>query len=138
MTDRPVTQEISSDEQDVRQIEVIFAELEEAFAEHDAAKFDSRFTSDVVFTAVNGQRFYSWEEIHSYHRERLTHHADGIRTWYEIDHIAFPTETVALVFLRQPVRTPQDQRANIGTWVLTKKDGSWWVCAMQNTAIAST
>lgn len=91
----------------------------------------------MVFTAVNGRRFHGWDDIHGYHRERLAHHADDISTWYEIDSITFPAPTVALVFLRQPVRTPQGQRANIGTWVLTKRDGAWWVRTAQNTGITA-
>ncbi|NYH80391.1 uncharacterized protein (TIGR02246 family) [Actinopolyspora biskrensis] len=137
MRDRPKAHDAVGDEDDARAIRRIFTELREAFAEHDAEKFDERFASDVVFTAVNGQRFHGWEEIHRYHRERLTHHAEGIRTWYEIDRITFPDPSVAVVFLRQPVVTRDDQRASIGTWVLVKKEGSWWFCAMHNTGIAS-
>lgn len=136
MPHRPVTEKQAPDEHDVRAIEELFADIQAAFAEHDVVKFDARFTADVVFTAVNGRRFHGWEEIHAYHRERLEHHADDITTWYEIDHITFPEPTVALVFLRQPMVTPGGRRANIGTWVLVKRDGTWWFSAMQNTGIA--
>ncbi|WP_046472328.1 SgcJ/EcaC family oxidoreductase [Allosalinactinospora lopnorensis] len=136
MTDRPSTQDIPDDDADVRRIKEVFAELEAAFAEQGAAGFDGRFTADIVFTAVNGRRFHGWEESHAYHKERLENHADGIRTWYEIDRITFPAPDVAVAFVRQPVATPVDERTNVGTWVLVKKNGQWWVSAIQNTGVA--
>ncbi|MHC8563151.1 SgcJ/EcaC family oxidoreductase [Streptomyces albidoflavus] len=116
VTDRPDTQECQTDKDDVRLIEGIFADLESAFAEHDAAKFDERFTADVVFTAVNGARFLGWEKIHAYHSERLTGHAGGIDTWYEIEHITFPAPDVAVVFppAHRGVRTQAGQCGNVG------------------------
>ncbi|WP_410582607.1 SgcJ/EcaC family oxidoreductase [Amycolatopsis sp. lyj-108] len=137
MTVRPLAHDIPGDEEDIRAITAVFTELEAAFAEHDAAKFDARFAEDVIFTAVNGVRFTGWDDIHAYHQERLEHHAEGIRTWYEIDRITFPAPGAALVFVRQPVRTEHGTRSNIGTWVLSKKDGQWWVAAIQNTAVAA-
>lgn len=136
MTDRPAAHDTPADDEDVQQITEIFTELESAFVEHDAVKFDGRFTSDIVFTAVNGHRFHGWEEIHAYHKERLEHHAEGIRTWYEIDGITFPSPDIATAFVRQPVTTPEGERTNVGTWVLTKKNGTWWICAIQNTGVA--
>ncbi|MEW1818377.1 MULTISPECIES: SgcJ/EcaC family oxidoreductase [Streptomyces] len=138
MTDRPDTQEARTDEDDMRLIEEIFAELGSAFAEHDAARFDERFTADIVFTAVNGVRFFGWEEIHAYHRERLTGHAEGISTWYEIERVTFPAPDVAVVFFRQPVVVSGHERANVGTWVLVKREGQWWISAGQNTGVAVT
>jgi uncharacterized protein (TIGR02246 family) len=135
---RPLTQDIPGDEEDVSSITAIFAELTAAFAEHDAVKFDARFAADIVFTAVNGVRFTCWEDIHAYHKERLDHHAEGIRTWYEIDRITFPAPGVAIAFVRQPVTTEHGTRTNVGTWVLSQKDGQWWVCAIQNTAVAQS
>ncbi|MFJ2350026.1 hypothetical protein [Streptomyces antimycoticus] len=38
---------------------------------------------------------------------------------------------------RQHCATPQDSGANAGTWVLTSKDGAWWVCTVQNTRITT-
>lgn len=136
MTERPETQQAPSDEDDVRRIKELFAELETAFAEQDAATFDARFTADIVFTAVNGTRFTNWDELHAYHRERLTGHADGITTWYEIERVTFPTPDVAVVSFRQPIVVGDHRRANVGTWVLVKRDGQWWVSAGQNTGVA--
>ncbi|MET8678601.1 SgcJ/EcaC family oxidoreductase [Streptomyces sp. NPDC004647] len=137
MADRPSTQDNRNDEDDVRRIEEIFSELESAFADHDAARFDARFTADVVFTAVNGTRFVGWEELHTYHRERLVGHAEGIKTWYEIENITFPTPEVAVVVFRQPIVIADHKRSNVGTWVLVKKDESWWIAAGQNTGVTA-
>ncbi|MEW1750645.1 SgcJ/EcaC family oxidoreductase [Streptomyces angustmyceticus] len=138
MTDRPDTQGVQTNNDDARLIAEIFSDLGSAFAEHDAAKFDERFTADIVFTAVNGTRFFGWEEIHAYHNERLTGHAEGINTWYEIERITFPTSDVAVVFFRQPIVVSEHMRANVGTWVLVKREGQWWISAGQNTAVAVT
>lgn len=67
MTTRPTTQDGPAAQQDIREIETLFAELITAFDEHDAVAFDSRFTDDVVFTAVNGMRFTNWADLHAYH-----------------------------------------------------------------------
>jgi uncharacterized protein (TIGR02246 family) len=137
MTVRPLAQDSPGAEEDVRAIKEVFAELEDAFAAHDAVKFDDRFTQDVVFTAVDGVRFTGWGDIHAYHKERLDHHAVGISTWYEIDGISFPAPDIAVAFVRQPVRAPDgSRRTNVGTWVLTRKADRWWICAIQNTAVA--
>ncbi|KUL43407.1 hypothetical protein ADL28_42835 [Streptomyces violaceusniger] len=65
------------------------------------------------------------------------HHAEGFRTSLEIDHITFPAADVAVVSTRQHWATPQDSGANAGTWILTRKDGAWWVCTVQNTRITT-
>lgn len=137
MKNRPAAQNVSISDADVDQIRNIFVELEAAFVEHDAEKFDSCFTSDIIFTAVNGQRFYGWADIHAYHKERLDNHAAGIRTRYEVDTITFPAPDVAVAFVRQPIVTSAGERSNIGTWVLVRKEGAWWICAIQNTGVAT-
>ena len=137
MKDRPSTQSVSASDTDVNQIRNIFTELESAFVEHNAERFDSRFTSDIIFTAVNGQRFHGWKDIHAYHKERLDNHAAGIQTWYEVDTITFPAPDVAVAFVRQPVVTLTGKRSNVGTWVFVKKQGTWWICAIQNTGVAT-
>ena len=137
MTPRPTSQDIPVRQQDVREIETLFTELISAFDAHDAVAFDSRFTEDILFTAVNGVRFTNWADLHTYHRERLTHHAEGIETWYEIEQITFPAPDIAIAAVRQPMRIATGTRENVGTWVLVRKDGRWWVCAIQNTGVAS-
>lgn len=136
MTVRPLRQNATDGKGDTDAIEDIFVELTTAFAERDAAKFDHRFTEDAVFTAVNGRRFTNWQDLHAYHKDRLANHADGIRTWYEIERIIFPGPDIAVVAIRQPLHTSNGVRANVGTWVLVKRNGQWWVCAVQNTGVA--
>ncbi|SFT81404.1 conserved hypothetical protein [Actinopolyspora lacussalsi subsp. righensis] len=136
MSNRPKAHHDDDHEEDLHAIRKVFDELETAFVEHDAAKFDDRFTADTVFTAVNGVRFQDWQELHEYHKERLENHADGIRTWYEIEQVIFPRSDVAIVCLRQPAISQAGRRANVGTWILSKLDGQWWICAAQNTGVA--
>lgn len=137
METRPTALPGPADDTDTERIREVFSELEAAFAAQDAAAFDARFTADIVFTAVDGRRFHGWEPIHAYHKERLENHAGGIRTWYEVESVGFPAPGVAVAAVRQPVVTPVDERANVGTWVLVKRDGRWWVCAIQNTGVAA-
>ncbi|WP_369200774.1 SgcJ/EcaC family oxidoreductase [Streptomyces sp. PU-14G] len=124
-------------EEDRQRIRELFTELEAAFAQADAARFDAPFAADVVFTAVDGARFAGWEALHAYHRDRLSTPTDAITTWYELEHIAFPAPDVAVVALRQPIEVAGSRRANVGTWTLIKRDGSWWVSAAQNTGVAT-
>jgi ketosteroid isomerase-like protein len=56
MTERPSAQEISDPTSDVRRIEELFNALQAAALAHDAAAFNSRYTSDVTFTVGDGRR----------------------------------------------------------------------------------
>ncbi|MFF0629442.1 SgcJ/EcaC family oxidoreductase [Streptomyces sp. NPDC004296] len=123
---------------DAHHITNLFNELETAFTEQDATKFDQHFTNDVIFTAVNGTRLTGWQALHTYHRERLTHHTHNIQTWYEIEHITFPHPNIAIVFFRQPITTPHHQRTNVGTWILIKQNHQWHITAGQNTNVTPT
>lgn len=136
MTTRPAGQNEPASPADIHAVEALFADLIAAFDAHDAVAFDKWFTDDIVFTAVDGTRYTNWTDLHAYHRERLTHHAEGIETWYEIDQITFPAPDVAVAAVRQPIRSPAGARENIGTWVLVRKQDRWWVCAIQNTGVA--
>ncbi|MFG2093692.1 SgcJ/EcaC family oxidoreductase [Streptomyces sp. NPDC048612] len=136
MTVQPGTSVLQSD--DAGRITALFQELESAFTEQNAVRFDGCFTEDVVFTAVDGTRFVGWEALHAYHRERFGGHADGIETWYEIESLTFPSPDVAVVFFRQPIVMGQHRRENVGTWVLVRRDGQWYVSAAQNTGVVGT
>ncbi|MEU7317214.1 SgcJ/EcaC family oxidoreductase [Streptomyces sp. NPDC007083] len=143
MSDRPSTPTTPRDEEgtarfkeDKHRIEELFADLEAAITQADAARFDAPFAADVVFTAVDGARFVGWKALHAYHRERLSTPTDAITTWYELEHITFPAPDVAVVALRQPIEVAGTRRANVGTWTLIRRNGSWWVSAAQNTGVA--
>lgn len=58
--------------EETARIRELLAELEAAFAQADAERFDAPFTADIVFTAVDGARFVGWEALHAYHRDRLS------------------------------------------------------------------
>ncbi|MEJ8652558.1 SgcJ/EcaC family oxidoreductase [Streptomyces sp. MS1.AVA.3] len=132
-----MTQDAPAREEDVRRIKEMFTELEAAATAHDAVALNGRFTADVTFTVADGRRFDGWEQIHAHHEERLEHHAEGFRTWFEIDAMAFPTPDVAVVSARQLWSAPHGEGVNTGTWVLTRKNGAWWFCAVQNTGVTA-
>ncbi|WP_094979759.1 YybH family protein [Rhodococcus pyridinivorans] len=134
---RPQTDHTTAEQRKINEIDALFSDLITAFDRHDAMEFDRRFTEDVVFTGVDGARFTNWAELHAYHQERLTHHGGGITTWYEREAIRFPSPDVAVVAVRQPIDTAAGSRANVGTWVLIRRAGQWWVCAMQNTGVTA-
>lgn len=123
---------------DTHAITHLFHQLETAFAEHDATKFDQPFTDNVIFTTVNGKRLIGWKALHAYHQERLQNHAHNIQTHYHIEKITYPNPQTAIVFLRQPITHPHHQQENVGTWILIKQNNQWHITAGQNTHVTTT
>ncbi|WP_413102417.1 hypothetical protein [Streptomyces sp. Inha503] len=49
----------------------------------------------------------------------------------------FPAADVAVASARQLWVTAQERGVNAGTWVLTKKNGAWWICTVHNTRLTA-
>ncbi len=119
------------------EIEALFRQLESALEAKDAAAFDRAFTEDVVFITPAGAIFRGWDELHGYHRARLGDSPDA-RARFELLALRLLTPEHAIVNVEQTLHTAEFSLANRGTWVLLRRDRTWWVCSVHNTNIAGS
>lgn len=119
------------------EIEALFRQLESALEAKDAAAFDRAFTEDVVFITPAGAIFRGWDELHAYHRARLGDSPDA-RARFELLALRLLTPDHAIVNVEQTLHTAEFSLANRGTWVLLRRDRTWWVCSVHNTNIAGS
>ncbi|WP_063916017.1 YybH family protein [Nocardia flavorosea] len=119
------------------EIESLFRELESALEAKDAAAFDRVFTEDVVFITPAGAIFRGWDELHDYHSARLDDSPDA-QAHFELLALRLLTPDHAIVNVEQTLHTAKFSLANRGTWVLLRRDRSWWVCSVHNTNIAGS
>ncbi|NUS45751.1 MAG: SgcJ/EcaC family oxidoreductase [Mycobacteriaceae bacterium] len=121
----------------IAEIEALFRTMESALEAKDAAAFDQPFTEDVVFITPAGAIFRGWDEMHGYHRKRLSAGPDA-RAHFELLTLRLLTPEHAVVNVEQTLRTAEFSVANRGTWVLLRRDKAWWVCSVHNTNIAGS
>ncbi|WP_207922488.1 SgcJ/EcaC family oxidoreductase [Micromonospora sp. KC606] len=136
MTERPTVYQVPADEQDVRELEQLVAQIEIGFNRKDAAVLDGRFTADAVLVVPDGTVLHGWDDLFTYHTARL---AGPIKDWTTRVNVlaVLPLRPdIAVVHLRQDTSTPQETFSNRGTIVAVKKDNSWWISAMHNTNVA--
>ncbi|MFD4404262.1 YybH family protein [Nocardia sp. NPDC058499] len=119
------------------EIDTLFRQLESALEAKDAAAFDGVFTEDVVFITPAGAIFRGWDELHGYHRARLGDSPDA-RARFELLALRLLTPEHAIVNVEQTLHTAEFSLANRGTWVLLRRDRTWWVCSVHNTNIAGS
>jgi uncharacterized protein (TIGR02246 family) len=98
----------------------------------DAAAFDRRFTADALFVTASGMRLLGWEEIYAHHKQSLDRTPSDVTVRFSVLGLSFPGADAAVAHTRQDYLS-EDGGTNHGTVVLTKKNGSWWICAMQHT-----
>jgi uncharacterized protein (TIGR02246 family) len=134
---RPTAAISDADTVTTGEIETLFRTLESALAAKDAAAFDQPFTEDIVFITPAGAVFRGWDELHGYHRQRLGDNPDA-RAHFEILALRLLTPEHAVVNVEQKLHTPEFSVANRGTWVLIKRNGTWWACSVHNTNIAGS
>lgn len=135
MSERPHAYLAHVDATDTAQLEALVATIEEGFNRKDATILDGRFTADAVLVVPDGTVLRGWTELFAYHGARL----DGpVRDWttrLSVTGIGRPGPEVAVVHVRQETTTPDRSFANHGTIVAVKRDGAWWIAAMQNTNV---
>lgn len=125
-----------ADEHDIEQIGQLVAELEAGQNQNDVDLLDRRFTSDALWVTASGTRLLGWDEMNAHHRIALADAPEGLRVRFSILRLHFLSEDVAVAHTRQDYLSPETG-TNHGTAVLTKKNGTWWICAMQHTNVAS-
>lgn len=137
MPERPTAYRSPVDEDDISQIEALVARLEVAQNQADPVLFDQRFTVDASFVSASGTRLLGWEEVHEQHRAGLASAPPGTRVRLRILELRFLNHDVAVAHTKQEYLAPETG-TNHGTVVLTKRNGSWWICAMQHTNVVQS
>lgn len=135
MTKRPAAQTETVADDDVREIEQIFAILEAGFNDKDAGVADSRFTSDTVLTTPAGEVVSGWDDLYAYHVERLTGPAADWHISIHVVSIVPVAPDVAVVRMKQDMTMSHGSFVNHGTAVMVKRNGNWWIAAMHNTNV---
>lgn len=136
MTDRPTVYGSSVTEQDARDLEQLITQIETGFNEKNPAVLDGPFSDDAVVIVPDGTVLRGWHDLFQYHTARLDGPVTGWTTRIKIQSISSPAPGLAILHLRQDTTTPQGAFANHGTVVTVKKDGAWWISALQNTNVA--
>jgi len=133
-------QEATGSAQDVKAIEALVRERDQAWNRHDAREVASLFGPDIDFVDVNGNRFKGRDQ---YEEEIARLHAtdakQSVATTESID-VKFLAPDIAVARFRWRMtgwRTPDGKlRPPIGgifIWVLRKRDSKWLIVAAQNT-----
>ncbi len=137
MHDRPKALDFPVSEQDASQIKELVAGLEAGFNQYDAAMFDRQFTADALFVTASGKRLLGWDEMYAYHKEALEGRQQGKQVRFSVLSLSFLSQDVAVAHTKQDYVHVPDGGANHGTVVMTRKNGAWWICAMQQTNVVA-
>jgi len=116
------------------------AELEKSQNERNADDFLRLFTPGVVWVTAFGKRLTGLDEISEFTRKVLTPELGDQYARYEVVHVSFLREDVAVVNVHQrPVDgegQPRDNEAEGSpVYVMVKEQGRWMIAAGQNTKI---
>jgi uncharacterized protein (TIGR02246 family) len=136
MAERPNAYGQAADERDVEQITQLIANLEAGMNHNDVELIDRQFTDDVLWLTASGKRLMGWDAMNAYHQMGLADAPSDLRIEWRILSLHFVSPDVAVAHTKQEYLAPETG-TNHGTAVLIKKDGAWWICAMQHTNAVS-
>lgn len=136
MTDRPTVHGPLAAEQELRDLERLIVQIETGFNEKNPAVLDGPFSGDAVVIVPDGTVLRGWHNLFEYHTARLGGPVTGWTTRIKILDVSSPAPDLAILHIRQDTTTPHGAIANHGTVVAVKKEGTWWIGAMQNTNVA--
>jgi uncharacterized protein (TIGR02246 family) len=137
MPDRPKVYDVTADDRDVSEIEEVIAGLSAGLNHKDAVLLDRSFTADAIMVAPDGTMVRGWEDLYAYHSTRLGGPAGDWQTAYTILDMMFLSHDVAIVHTRQDTTASDRRFANHGSFLMTKKNRSWWICSMQSTTVVA-
>jgi uncharacterized protein (TIGR02246 family) len=115
--------------------------LEEAVVARDADRFNAQFSDDVLWGSPFGAVVDGYEALNAIHRRMFAAAPAGAGSKYTVEHVRFPTEDVAIAFVRRTSAatgaTDEPGRADafdeVALFVLARRDGEWWLAAGQHT-----
>ena len=123
-------------------VDAFVRELQAAVDRGDAALFDRRFAQDVLWGSPFGAVVDGFDQIQAiHHRMFAAQTAVPAASRYEVEHVRFPTDDVAIVYvrrLRAHARGAEQAPGNPGSFdelalfVLVRRDGEWWLAAGQH------
>jgi uncharacterized protein (TIGR02246 family) len=119
------------------------AGLQQAIDASDAARFNERFAADVLWGSPFGAVVEGYDDLHAIHSAMFGSVADGgdgTGSRYVVEHVRFPTDDVAIAFVRRDRVAATDAiepgRADgfdeLALFVLVQRDGGWWLAAGQH------
>jgi uncharacterized protein (TIGR02246 family) len=87
-------------------------------------------------TVPDGTTLRGWDEICAYHTARLAGPVSDWSTCVTVVSVNSLSAGTAVIQMKQDTTTPDRSFSNRGTIVAVKKDGQWWISALQNTNVA--
>ncbi|KAF0809294.1 hypothetical protein A167_01886 [Alcanivorax sp. S71-1-4] len=141
MLNRPEARiRLASEHTDTQELTQFVLEMEQAFNRKDAERVCRDVTRDAVWVDPAGVVLEGWYRIFEARKSLFDGPLRELRARYSIEHIRFPAPDAALVHL---VQEPLDQRgqplsgarACRSLYVMVRRDGRWWLSAVQNTEL---
>ncbi len=118
-------------------------ELQEGIDGADAVRFNRRFADDVLWGSPFGAVVEGYETLHSIHSRMFESvpQGAGSGSHYTVEHVRFPTEDVAIAYVRRTSDSSGGPEApgradafdELALFVLVRRDGTWWLAAGQHT-----
>ena len=117
-------------------------ELQQAIDQGNASHFNRRFAQDVLWGSPFGAVVDGYDSIHAIHERMFAAHpAVPGASRYEVEHVRFLSDHVAVVYVRR-LRAHEGSEAaapgrpdsfdELALFVLARRDGQWWLAAGQH------
>lgn len=133
-------QEAASRHEDVREIVALVRAVQDAQQREHAAAFVALFQRDAVWTTAHGHRMIGRDEIGRFTHRVLPGAMQESTATYEVEHVLFLGDEVAVVNIRQrPVTWDgaplEDAPEGRPVYVLARNGDRWRIAAGQNTQV---
>jgi uncharacterized protein (TIGR02246 family) len=114
--------------------------LQEGIDDADADRFNQWFANDVLWGSPFGAVVDGYEALHSIHARMFESAPQGVRSRYEVEHVRFPTEDVAIAYVRRTSNSTTgpdepgrpDAFDELALFVLVRRNETWWLAAGQH------
>ena len=137
-------------------VDAFVATLQDGIDRADADRFNERFAADVLWGSPFGAVVEGYDDIHAIHTSMFAAAADAARaaaapadpadpasgggSTYTVEHVRFPTDDVAIAYVRRTRAAPSGElgagRAEsfdeLALLVLARRDDGWWLAAGQH------
>lgn len=127
--------------EELQQIEQFISGLEKALNLHDATEYNRNFDNDISWGNPNGGLVRGWGELHAVHKSFLDGPLHQSKFRYAIERAEILSSGTAYVHARltrtnsEGTLIESDERC---LYVLSKRQGAWWLCAGHNTRIQTS